>query len=101
MNQIICVLVNGNINRLRAFASSLALAEYLNFKLKVVWLDEPHCISDAEELFSRTFFEKFFISEAELSKILNIEPKLIPKGLEINNPEVFSIRGGQRVSNFI
>lgn len=93
MNQIISVLVNGNINRLRAFACSQILAEDLGFELKVVWLNEKNCIADAQYLFEESFYQRFFITEFDFQQLFKKDPRTIPMGLQGVNSSVLSIRG--------
>lgn len=60
---LVVVLVNGNINRIRALVSGLHLANYLGREVKFVWPFEKICLDDAQELFSVSFYEDLFINE--------------------------------------
>lgn len=94
------LLVNGNINRLRAMASGHILSKETGHECKFVWLDEYICRNNVTDLFTDDFYLKNFLGDDQNSSEIIINYKKFKKGITFLNSEEIIIRGKSNGENY-
>lgn len=92
------VLVNGNINRLRALVSGLHFASYLNRDVKFLWTNERICLDDAQDLFKEDFYQKYFIDENFYTTTRDL--RSFKNGISYTSQNSIVIKGGKDGEQF-
>lgn len=95
--QLVVVLVNGNINRLRAMASGLYMGMLLKREVKFFWTDEYICLADIDQLFDSEFISKYFVDTTflDLSQLFNKKD-----GWSVLQNETILLKGGKLGEQF-
>ena len=94
MSRITVILVNGNINRLRALVSGIHLAKEHKCEVRFIWPKEHICLNDAHSIFSAEYLKRYFVSEEEVLDLFNFQK--LKEGTTILDGDSVIIKGGNK-----